>query len=119
MYIFEQYADSISPINIDTYKPNPHRYVLFLLTEIVVDYIQRERKVCQKYGMGKLELEYRCPKYFLEIEDDTLAREWIAGNTQLTDKGLILYVIQNSSEMKIGRHKFLVYALKTFFNCRF
>lgn len=119
--IREQLADRVdNTINIDTYKAQPYQYVLDLMIEIIIDYIQIERKINESdYGMGRLEREYRCPRHFLEIEDDTLAREWIRENSHLNDKGLIVYILHNLSSMRMGKHKFLLYSLKTFFNCSF
>ena len=115
--IREQFMDNVyDTINIDTYKVNTYQYVLKLMIEVIIDYIMRERKRYPEYNMGKLELEYRCPKRFLEIEDDTLAREWIQENTQLTDKGLIGYILDNTHRMHLGKHKFILTALKTFYN---
>ena len=103
-------------INIDTYELNTYQYVLDLIIEVAIDYIITERKKSPDYEMGKLEIEYRCPKHFLNIEDDTLAREWIRENKDLTDKGLVGYIIDNTHRMSLGKHKFILTALKTFYN---
>lgn len=118
--IREQLMDEIDDtINIDTYETDPYQYILKLIIEVAVDYIQKERLNSEKFQMGTLELEYKCIKEFLEIEDDKLAEQWIKDNRELTDKGLIGYVIDNVHRMPIGKHKFILCMLKTYFNCRF
>lgn len=115
--IREQFMDHIdNTINIDTYKTNTYQYVLKLMIEIIIDYIVSERKSNPGYDMGRLELEYRCPIHFLNIEDDTLARAWIRENKHLNDKGLIGHILDNTHRMSFGKHKFMLTALKTFYN---
>lgn len=119
-FIREQISDRIThPINIDVYKAKPSQYVLDLIIELVIDYIQKERNKNEDYQMGFLEMEYRCPKEFIDLENDEIAREWIRENTCLTDKGLIMYVLDNLHRMQLCRHKFIIITLKCFFDCRF
>lgn len=116
--IREQFMDRIPTTNVDTYHSNIYHHILNLMVEIVIDYIKVQRGL-NSYEMGKLEMEYRCPNEFIEIEDDDEAVRWVRKNNFLDDKGLIGYIIDNTHRMHMGRHKFILYTLKTFFDIRF
>lgn len=119
MFIREQIIDRIpSPLNIDMYRSDTSQYVLKLLIELVIDYIQKER-FNSNYSMGRLEMEYRCPPAFLNIDDDREAQKWIENNRNLDDRGLVAYVLDNINKVQITPEVFLIIALKTHFNCHF
>ena len=119
MFIREQLVDRIpSPLNIDTYRTDTSQYVLNLMVELIIDYIRKEREVSDYY-MGQLELEYRCPPTFIDIDNDAEALEWIEKNRNLDDRGLVAYVLDNLHKVKITPEVFLILALKTHYDCHF